>query len=128
MTYRGARVLKKRQADRSARLMSNHVIGSNIYTHDPLVAETIGGRKMNVTLTGENLHYNDNCLYWSEKRFRKFEAAKKNSSGQKRSSIESFDESEVDCEVHEEVEQLRNCIPEGERIGFLGINRASDYR
>ena len=78
---------------------------------------------MNVTLTGDNLHYNDNNIYWSKKRFRKY-ATESN----RRDSMESFDENEVDCDVHDEVKKLRNTVPDGQGIGFLGINKESDYR
>lgn len=146
LTYLGARTLTKRASDRSTRLMKEHVIETEIATHNSLTAITQGGRSMNVTLNGKNLHYNDNNIYWTKKRSREYmQFAKKNGKEQqqpvggirskspslsisRRSSMESFDESEVDCKVHDEVELLRNRIPEGNGIGFLGINQDSDYR
>ena len=71
---------------------------------------------MNVKLTGDNLHYNDNNIYWSKKRAKKY------------ATMESFDENEVECDIHDEVEKLRKRIPFGQGIGFLGINKESDYR
>ena len=139
MTYLGARVLKAKSATRSARLIQEHFIENAVGTQDPLVAESLGGRRMNVTLTGDNLHYNNNSIYWSKKRSEKFmefqskvdssPCSKSPSLGSsRRSSIESFDENEVNCKVHKEVEKLRKKIPDGNRIGFLGINTESDYR
>ena len=118
LTYLGARVLKKKAQERSSRLMNQHFIvdEADVVTHLPLSAKTLGGRTMNVKLTGDNLHYNDNNIYWSKKRARKY------------ASKESFDENEVDCDVYDEVKKLRNTVPDGQGIGFLGINNESDYR
>ena len=116
LTYLGARVLNESAQQRSTRLMQEHTTEGEVGTHLPLSAKTLGGRTMNVTLTGDNLHYNDNNIYWSKKRARKH------------ASKESFDENEVDCDVHNEVKELRNTMPDGEGIGFLGINKESDYR
>lgn len=62
LTFLGARVLRPEAAARSERLLKEHVIEELVGTHNPLVAETMGGKTMNVTLTGSNLHYNDNTL------------------------------------------------------------------
>ena len=125
LTYLGARVLKKKAQERSSRLMNQHFIvdEADVVTHLPLSAKTLGGRTMNVKLTGDNLHYNDNNIYWSKKRFRKY-ATESN----RRHSMESFDENEVNCDVYDEVKKLRNTVPDGQGIGFLGINKESDYR
>ena len=45
----------------------------------------------------------------------------------RRGKMESFNENEVICNVHKEVEELRNCVPDGNGIGFLGIHKESDY-
>ena len=116
LTYLGARVLNESAQQRSTRLMQEHTTEGEVGTHLPLSAKTLGGRTMNVTLTGDNLHYNDNNIYWSKKRARKY------------ASKESFDENEVDCDVYDEVKKLRNTVPDGQGIGFLGINKESDYR
>jgi len=88
-------------------------------------------------LTGDNLHYNDNSIYWSKKRADKFTEFQSNenpshtklSHGSCRSTVESFtfDENEVKCKVHEEVKKFRENIPDGNGIGFLGIHQESDY-
>ena len=123
LTYLGARVLNESAQQRSTRLMQEHTTEGEVGTHLPLSAKTLGGRTMNVTLTGDNLHYNDNNIYWSKKRFRKY-ATESN----RRDSMESFDENEVNCDVYDEVKKLRNTVPDGQGIGFLGINKESDYR
>ena len=118
--------------------MKNHVI-DNLITHNPLDAKTLGGRTMTVTLTGENLHYNDNNVYWTKARSDKYLEYEKevlrskspaNGSGKRRMSslTESFNENDVLCDVHNEVEKLRKKVPEGQEIGFLGINSEFDYR
>ena len=56
LTYLGARVLKPRSASRSERLMKEHVVEAlPIDTHNPLVAETLGGKRMTVRLV--SIHY-----------------------------------------------------------------------
>jgi len=137
LTYLGARVLKKSAAARSTRLLRGHCIENDICTHNPLEAETLSGKKVKVTLAGNNLHYNDNNIYWSKKRADKFEefhinqnpSHSKSTHGSCRSAVESFtfDENEVKCKVHEEVKKLRQKIPDGNGIGFLGIHQESDY-
>ena len=123
MTYLGARVLKSKAEERSTRLIKQHIVDDNdIGTHEELVAQTLGGRTMNVKLTGDNLHYNDNSLYWTKKRYKKYQSLSRHE------SIETFDENEVDCTVHDEVERLRQRIPDGKGIGHLGIHKESDYR
>ena len=42
--------------------------------------------------------------------------------------MESFDEDDVLCKVHDEVKRLRKKIPAGQRIGFLGIHSEADYK
>ncbi len=116
-------MLKNKAAERSTRLMSKHVIESEVETHNPLTAVTLGGRSMSVKLTGDNLHYNDNSIYWTEKRSKEFIDF-----GSRHDSVESFDETEVHCDVHNEVEKLRKRIfPEGSGLGFLGIHSENDY-
>ena len=127
LTYLGARVLKRQPLERSARLMKEHIVENDIDTHNSLDAETIGGRRMNVSLTGDNLHHNDNSIYWTKKRSCEFSNYLKSLPPGDGGSRE-FDESEVDCVIHQEVEKLRKSIPQGEGIGFLGINQESDYR
>ena len=73
VTFLGARVLKRSASDRSARLVVQHVADDvcgnlSVKTHEELTAEMYGGRKMHVTLKGDNLHHNDNSLYWSNER------------------------------------------------------------
>ena len=122
LTYQGARVLKPRAAARSSRLIREHVIYS-VGTHAPLVAETLGGRRMNVTLTGDNLHHNNNSIYWSKKcseRFFEFQNTREK-------PADLFDEDMASCNVHNEVKSLRKNVPDGHGIGFLGINTVSDY-
>jgi hypothetical protein len=116
LTYLGARVLKKKALDRSTRLIKEHIAADDVGTLKPLMAETIGGRRMSVKTTGKNLHYNDNNIYWSKKRHDKFFLSNK-----------SFDESKVNCRIHREVKELRDRIPDGQWIGFLGILSESDY-
>jgi len=124
LTYLGARVLKNKAEERSTRLIKQHIVDDNDNgTHEELVAQTLGGRTMNVMLTGDNLHYNDNSLYWTKKRYKKYQSEQS-----RRESIESFDENAVDCAVHDEVERLRHRIPDGKGIGHLGIHKESDYR
>ena len=130
LTYLGARVLKKSALVRSTRLMQEHIARVDVGTLQPLVAQTIGGRRMSVRISGKNLHYNDNNIYWSKKLFSEFaEFRKKNPiEGKSRSTNESFDESNVDCHIHHEVKMLRDKIPPGQGIGFLGIFSESDYK
>jgi hypothetical protein len=110
--------------------MQEHIAWVDVGTLKPLVAQTIGGRRMTVKISGKNLHYNDNNIYWSKKLLSKFaEFEKKNPiRGKSRSTNESFDESEVDCHIHHEVKKLRDKIPDGQGIGFLGIHSESDYK
>ena len=115
--------------------MAEHIIENDIDTYNSLDAETLGGRRMNVSLVGENLHHNDNSIYWTKKRSRKFANFLKKKGHPRSKSLppgdggsREFDESEVDCVIHQEVEKLRKSIPQGEGIGFLGINQESDYR
>lgn len=126
LTFLGARVLKPRAAARSVRLLKRHCVDDEICTHCSLDAVTVGGKAMNVTLTGENLHYNDNSLYWTKKRADKFEEF--HSKNSQKGLVESFDENQIDCNVHKEVKKLREKIPDGKGIGFLGIHNESDYR
>lgn len=79
---------------------------------------------MSVKLTGNNLHYNDNSIFWSKKRWKKFDKFQLEA----KASLESFDESKVNCHIHQEVEMLRNRVPDGQRIGFLDIHGESDYK
>lgn len=110
-----------------------------IETHAPLTAETLGGRRMSVKLTGENLHYNDNSIYWSKKRSEKFlqvlatdsprsKSPSPNKTCHRLSSIDSFDADDVACKIHDEVETYRQKIPPGQGIGFLGMFAESDYQ
>ena len=117
LTYLGARVLNDSVKERGSALMKAHTVDENYgtTTHATLQAKTLGGRTMTVKLTGDNLHYNDNSLYWTSKRWENYH-------------IKKLDENEADCVVHDEVERLRNQIPERKRIGFLGIHKESDYR
>ena len=116
MTYLGARVLKKNAAKRSTRLIQKHIAADDVGTLKPLTAQTLGGRMMSVKVTGENLHCNDNNIYWTKKRFKKYFLSDK-----------SYDESKIGCKIHREVKQLRDKIPDGQGIGFLGIHSESDY-
>jgi hypothetical protein len=134
LTYLGARVLKAKAAARSSRLIKEHFIYV-VGTHDPLIAETLGGRRMNVTLAGDNLHHNNNSVYWSKKRSEMFAAFQKMACPSPHSNslsptcespVDSFDEDLVNCKVHSEVRKLREKI-QGDGIGFLGINTESDY-
>lgn len=129
LTYLGARVLKKSAFDLSTRLMKEHIALHDVGTLKPLMAQTIGGRRMSVRITGKNLHHNDNNIYWSKKRLDKFAEFERETPtrGNCRSPNKSFDESQVDCRIHQEVQKLRNRIPEGKGIGFLGILSESDY-
>lgn len=97
--------------------MKAHTVDENYdtTTHATLEAKTLGGRTMTVKLTGDNLHYNDNSLYWTSKRWENY-------------YMKKLDENEADCPVHRQVESLRNQIPEEKRIGFLGIHQEYDYR
>lgn len=126
LTYLGRRVLKSEAAARSRRLMKQHVAAVDIITRNSLNAETADGRRMSVSLSGTNLHYNDNCLYWSSKYSEKFSLNENRKRKRKRGSPESFDESKVNCEVHNEVKRLRQEV-DGKGIGFLCIHRESDY-
>lgn len=130
LTYLGARVLKKSALVRSTRLMQEHIARVDVGTLKPLVAQTLGGRRMSVRISGKNLHYNDNNIYWSKKLLSEFaEFGKTNPIGGKlRSTNESFDESNVDCQIHHEVKMLRDKIPDRQGIGFLGIFSESDYK
>ena len=130
LTYRGARVLKKSALVRSTRLMQEHIAWADVGTLQPLVAQTLVGRSMSVIISGKNLHYNDNNIYWSKKLLSEFaEFGKKNPiRGKSRSTNETFDESKVDCHVHHEVKMLRGKIPDGQGLGFLGILSESDYK
>ena len=120
-TYLGARVLKPKVLERTARLMENHIIHISP-THDPLTAVTFDGRRMDVKLTGESLHYNDNSVYWTKPRFKKFKAEES-----RRASMEGYDDDVIDCNVHKEVKKLKKRIKDDDRVGFLGINKESDY-
>lgn len=126
--FLGARVLKNDASNRWARLLGEHVThddNGNLFvkTQEELTAEMYGGRKMNVTLKGNNLHHNDNSLYWSKERQRYLnEHVEKNGT-----LLDHFDEDEICCKVNSEVKKYRSKIPEGERIGFLGIHSESDY-
>jgi hypothetical protein len=124
LTYLGARVLTKEASDRSKRLLDKHVHCDNLDTLQPLQAQSLGGRRMSVKLTGNNLHYNDNSIFWSKKRWKKFDDFYLEANA----SLESFDESKVNCHIHQEVEMLRNRVPDGQRIGFLDIHGESDYK
>ena len=65
LTYLGARVLKPRAASRSERLMTEHIVEAlPIETHNPLVAETLGGKRMTVRLVSNTL-----CIFTSEQNF-----------------------------------------------------------
>ena len=119
LTYLGARVLKRKAAERSQRLLGEHD-DVEVATRQHLVVTTLGGRNMSVQLTGNNLHYNNNNIYWTNARKEKYLQADDSST--------DFDENEVPCGVHEEVEKLRRKVPDGEAIGFLGIHNLSDYR
>lgn len=108
-------MLKKCALNRSTRLIQEH-IAAIVGTLKPLVAQTLGGRMMSVKITGENLHYNDNNIYWSKKRYDKYFLSNK-----------SYDESKISCAIHREVKMLRDKIPDGQGIGFLGIHSESNY-
>ena len=130
LTYRGTRVLKKSALVRLTRLMQEHIAWADVGTLQPLVAQTLVGRSMSVIISGKNLHYNDNNIYWSKKLLSEFaEFGKTNPIGGKLwSNNESFDESNVDCHIHREVKKLRDKIPDRQGIGFLGIFSESDYK
>ena len=120
-TYLGARVLKPEVMKRTARLMENHIIHISP-THDPLTAVTFDGRRMDVKLMGESLHYNDNSVYWTKPRLKKFQAEES-----RRASMEGYDDDVIDCNVYKEVKKLKKRIKDDDRVGFLGINKESDY-
>ena len=69
LTYLGARVLRPEAAARSSRLLRGCYVDETsagdpvIPTRDTATAQTPDGRMMKVTVTGENLHYNDNYRY-----------------------------------------------------------------
>jgi len=118
--------LTKEALDRSSRLLDKHVHCDNLETLQPLQAQSLGGRRMSVRLTGNNLHHNNNSIFWSKKRWKKFDEFFRLPE-RERPSLESFDESRVNCHIHEEVEMLRGRNPDGQRIGFLDIHGESDY-
>ena len=66
LTYLGARVLRPEASARSARLLRGCYVDEDsagsaiIPTRNTATARTPDGRMMKVTVTGENLHYNDN--------------------------------------------------------------------
>ena len=78
---------------------------------------------MHVTLKGNNLHHNDNSLYWSKER----QNYLKRHMDENGTLLDHFDEDEICCKVNSEVKKIRRQIPEGERIGFLEIHSESDY-
>jgi hypothetical protein len=128
LTFLGARVLTKEALDRSNRLLDSHVHCDALETLQPLLAQTLGGRRMSVNLTGNNLHHNNNSIFWSKRRWQKFDVLlTQNENGIFRPSLETFDESKVNCNIHQEVEMLRDRVPVGQRIGFLDIHSESDY-
>lgn len=128
LTFLGARVLRKGASDRSARLIVQHGTydeNGNLFvkTQEELTAEVFGGRQIHVTLKGDNLHHNDNSLYWSKERQRYLKAHVDKHG----TLLDHFDEDEICCKVNSEVKKYRSKIPEKERIGFLGIHSESDY-
>jgi hypothetical protein len=90
---------------------------------DEMTAEAYAGRKMVVTLTGNNLHHNDNNRYWSKER----DSYLKEHIDENGMILDSFDEDEICCKVNAEVRRFRSKIPEGKRIGFLEIYSELDY-
>lgn len=120
LTYLGASVLRKATRDRSKRLLQQHVAANDIIdTHNPLEAE-IDGRKMSVSLNGNNLNYNDNVMYWPAGFATEFARSEKRKKG-------SFDEGKVKCKVYKKVKKLRQDNHSG-GLGFLGIHKKEDYR
>ena len=123
LTFLGARVLKKEAENRTSNLMKQHIVDGEIATKRHLTASTMGGLKMDVTLTGRNLYRNENNPYWSKNREKALASNMDNNSNVR----DDFDENSVQCEIHQEVQRLRSKIPTGRGIGFLGINSESDY-
>ena len=128
LTFVSARVLTKAASERCSRLLSEHrTYDENgdifVKTQEELAAEVYGGRKMRVTLKGDNLHHNDNSLYWSKERQRHLTRHIEEHG----TILDHFDEDEICCKVNSEVKKYRSKIREGERIGFLGIHSESDY-
>ena len=128
LTFLGARVLRKDASDRSVRLIAEHNThdeNDNLFvkTHEELRAQVYGGRQMQVTLKGDNLHHNDNSLYWSKER----QTYLQRHVEEHGTLLDHFDEDEICCKVNSEVKKYRSRIPENERIGSLGIHSESDY-
>lgn len=115
-------MLRKEASKRNTRLIKEHMT-YHPETHKELVAQVYGDRKMHVTLTGSNLHHNDNYEYWSKNRNDYLDTHAKKYGR----VLDDFDEDEICCKVHSEVKRLRSKIPKRERIGFLGIHSESDY-
>lgn len=128
LTFLGARVLRKSASDRCARLLEEHNAydeTGNLFvkTHEELTAEVYGGRNIHVTLKGNNLHHNDNNVYWSKER----QSYLKKHIDEHGTLLDHFDEDEICCKVNSEVKKLKSKIPAGKRIGFLEIHSESDY-
>ena len=41
--------------------------------------------------------------------------------------MEGYDDDVIDCNVHKEVKKLKKPIKDDDKVGFLGINKESDY-
>jgi hypothetical protein len=105
---------------RSSRLLSKHLSVEQLLRH-PLPAVDHNGKRMTVTITPKSLHLNENNHLWSKKRSSAYDKHSK------KTPHHDFDENNVFCDVHQEVQRLRSNIPERERIGYLGVNSIEDY-
>jgi hypothetical protein len=74
-------------------------------TNGTLQARTPGGYGYSLTLTGENLHGNNNRLYWPKTMKKAYKAG------------EDFDRDELECQLS---------VSDG--IGFLGMHLESHYK
>lgn len=104
LKYLGARELKAERRDIGIDALEDYEPFVS-ETNGTLQARTPGGYGLSVSLTGENLHGNDNRLYWPKAMKKAYDAG------------EDFDRKELACQ---------RALPEG--IGFLGMHLESHYR
>ena len=86
------------------------MVESDSTTYNSFIAETLEGRRMNITLDSDNLHYNNNSIYWTKKRPQKF------AEFQRYGSIGSFAKKKVHCKVNGKVQKLQRKIPDGHEV------------
>jgi len=122
LTFLGARELKPHCKEKGARKMECRITktSKDIITMRPLQVQTPGGYNATLTLTGENLHGNNNNPYWPAT-MEPLEAIMPG--GRRRQRVLLHGQN-----LHYDSEdEILSPGASPKRIGFLGIHVESDY-